>query len=271
MSREDKYIMAMAVSKVRQAAPALADTYEKTGRLLTSKGVRPNVDQADVRIYVDHSGSTEKVGNQRLYSRVEESLGDKTVMQHAIEFGVAGGLFFDDNGRIPFSLFDTQVTPLGDATVDNYTQVLAKHSEYDFGGTSYITVFRHVLAQLGFDGIRLGSARRGLSVKATAKYPTYVQVITDGEPLHDDPRQVLEWLKLMSQLPIFWEFTGVGEHDFMLLRQLDDLEDRLIDNAGFFDMKDKKARTAEGVVELMLGEFASSYYPEARRLGLITG
>ena len=73
----------------------------------------------------------------------------------------------------------------------------------------------------------------------------------------------------MSQLPIFVQFVGVGTHNFQFLRELDDLDGRLVDNADFFDAKDANYDQSR-MLELMLGEFPE-YYANAKRAGLVTG
>jgi len=256
--------MAMLITKVQKEAPELADTYQKVGKMLMSKGVNPNRDQAAVVAFYDHSGSTES-GPNRLYSG-SEMPGGKSVMRHVSDLVLCGGLFFDDDGNVPSFLFDTGIHELGDTTLQNYQHVLDQHTRWNYGGTSYMCVLRKVLQLAGYnEGMLRGG---GLSVKATAPYPTYAAVVTDGEPVHDNERDIIALLTAMSQLPIYVQFIGVGEHRFSFLKQLDKLKGRLIDNAGFFDAKDTHGQ--DDFLERMLSEFAASYYPGARAKGLLT-
>ena len=264
-------VMAMQISKVRAEAPKLVETYTQVGRMLTSKGIKAATDKAAVEVYIDHSGSTE-MGRNKLYTRPLPEYDGLSEMARVNSLAFAGGLFFDDDGNVPTYLFDTGVTPLGDTGLGNYEHVIDQHRNYRFGGTSYMAVLRHVIEQAGFAGVDLGT--NGLftrpSVKATLEYPKYILVVTDGEPDYDNTRDIEQLLIKMSQLPIFVQFVGVGEHEFTFLEKVDKLKGGLIDNVGFFDAKNPKAATKQGFLELMLSEFASSYYPGARKLGLVT-
>ena len=210
------------------------------------------------------------MGSNRLYT-------DGT-MQSVADIAFAAGLTFDDDGSVPVSLFDGSVNPLGELDLSNCKGFLDQHSRYRFGGTSYEAALRWIVDEAGFSNVNLDggasggglfsrnkSSGGGLSVKASAAYPTYAIFVTDGEP--QDPRQAEQYLRLMSQLPIFVQFVGVGTHNFEFLKGLDDMDGRFIDNANFFDAKD--AGNDQGrMLELMLSEFPD-YYVEARSKGLI--
>jgi hypothetical protein len=262
--------MAMQMSKLKAEAPKLVETYTEVGRMMTRKGIKPATDKASVEVYVDHSSSTEWSPNN-LYSRKLKEHDNLSEMARVNSLAFAGGLFFDDDGEVPTYLFDNSVTSLGVTTTANYEHVLDQHEQYAFGGTSYMCVLRDVIEQAGFDEIDLSIGRFGRpSVKATLEYPKYILVITDGEPQSDNERDIEQLLIQMSQLPIFVQFVGVGNHKFSFLKKVNNLKGGLIDNVGFFDAKDPKAATKAGFLELMLSEFASSYYPGGRKVSLIT-
>jgi hypothetical protein len=254
---------------VKEQAPDLEPAFRQVGRLMTSKGVTQDTHRAGVLVSFDHSGSTEMEGN-RLYSgRNSEGHSE---MERVGRLAFAAGLFFDDDGEVPASLFHNSVYPLDDITLGNYRQFLDGHDGIGFGGTSYLDVLRWVIKTAGFGDVDLGriGGLRGskLSVKATAPYPFYAAIVTDGEPNRGTEDEIRKLLTLMSQLPIFVQFVGVGEHHFKFLTELDTLDGRLVDNAGFFDAKDM--RTQEEFLAAMLSEFATSYYSAARGVGLLT-
>jgi hypothetical protein len=234
---------------------------------------------AAVLIAVDASGSTE--GTYRLYS--------SGTMQRAVETGLAAGLVFDDDGIVPTAAFGYGAREIGDMTIANYEGFLQfKRLGYD-PETQYLAAMDWAIAKAESDGV-MKYVKRGDSAhgqgrrnwwpfgspnslrpsdgpRATAPYPVYVCIFTDGEP-SDSQQAIRNKFVEASYLPIFWQFIGVGGHDFTFLRELDEeLPERFVDNANFFDAKDV-AHDPERMVEKMMGEFPD-YYRKAIDLGLI--
>lgn len=278
--------MPVDIRKVQdEAGEEMVDLVKKAGVVLSKKKINPALDQAAVIATFDHSSSTEE--KYRLYSSGR--------MQSVADLVFAAGLQFDDDGEVPTSLFDDHVTPLGEITLRNCRGFLQReHKRYRYGGTDYLSALRWIVAEAGYGGVDLGSlphnplwqpsqTRRHwwggrvheaetahestLRLRASARYPTFAVFVTDGEPM--DPKDaIVEYLTLMSQLPIFVQFIGVGAPRFEFLEQLDTMEGRFVDNANFFNAAE--APTTEAMLEKMLGEFPD-YYRKARDLGLITG
>lgn len=255
--------MGVSLEKVEAQAPHMLSLVKEGGVVLEKKGINPDLYKAAVIATLDHSGSASGLYEQGL-------------MQKVADIAFAAGLLFDDDGSVPVSLFDNTVNSLGEMDLANCRNFVAQHNNYRFGGTSYKAALQWIVEEAGFGGINLGgsgggglfrgkSSGGGLEVKATAEYPVYAIFVTDGEP--QDGQAATEYLRLMSQLPIFVQFIGVGPHRFSFLKGLDDMDGRLIDNANFFDAKD--AGNDQGkMLELMLGEFPD-YYALARQKGLI--
>ncbi len=257
--------MGVSLNKVQDQAPHMVDLVKKGGVVLEKKGINPDLYKAAVIATLDHSGSA-------------AGLYDRGLMQEVADIAFAAGLLFDDDGSVPVSLFDNTINPLGEMDLANCRSFVSQHTRYRYGGTSYKTALEWIVDEAGFGGINLGGSSGGggffrskssggnLEVKATAEYPVYAIFVTDGEP--QDGAAAAEYLRLMSQLPIFVQFIGVGPHSFSFLKGLDDMDGRLIDNANFFDAKD--AGNDQGkMLELMLGEFPD-YYTLARQQGLIS-
>lgn len=256
--------MAVSLSKVRDEAPHLVSLVKEVHRVSLQKGLNPATDKAAVLATFDCSGSA-----QPLYRSGE--------VQRVADLAFAAGLVFDDDGSVPVSFFDNRAYDLGDITLGNCRGFIDQQRP-SWGGTSYVAALRWVIQTAGYGHVNLGSLGGGggffrksvaspLSVKATAAYPFYAAFVTDGEP--QDGEQAAELLTLMSQLPIFVQFIGVGPHNFSYLHQLDELGGRLIDNAGFFEAKGA-AGTQEGMLNGMLNEYPK-YLRDARSKGLITG
>lgn len=257
--------MAVSLSKVNAEAPHLVNLVKAVNRVSLQKGLTPGVDKAAVLATFDCSGSA-----QSLYRSGE--------IQTVADLSFAASLVFDDDGSIPVSLFDNYAYDLGEITLGNCQGFINKQRP-NWGGTEYVSALRWIIDQAGYSNVNLGSSgggggffRRnsgggGLSVKAQAPYPVFAIFVTDGEP--QDGHAATELLVRMSQLPIFIQFVGVGQHSFQYLKQLDDLDGRLIDNAGFFEARGA-AGTQEGMLNGLLNEFPE-YLKNARKLGLVTG
>ncbi len=262
--------MGVDLNKVQEQAPHLVNLVKQTGVVLSKKGLDPNRYKAAVVGTLDFSGSA-----RDLYA-------DGT-MQEVADLGFAAGLVLDDDGEVPFSLFDNRVTDLGEINLGNCKGFVDRATRgKSMGSTDYVSALRWIIDQAGYGHVNLGSTggggRRGLfgrgqanpalSVKATAQYPTLALFVTDGEPNRGTEDAIEELLKLMSQLPIFVQFIGVGHHRFEFLQELDEMDGRLIDNANFFDAKDA-GHDQERMLELMLVEFPD-YYAKAKQQGLLS-
>lgn len=254
----------VSLDKVKQDAPHLVSLVKATQTVVLKKGFDPAHNKAAVVGSLDDSGSA-----QPLYRSGE--------MQRVADMIFAAGLVFDDDGEMPVSFFNSRVQDLGNITLSNCKGFIERQRP-EWGGTSYVSALEWVIKTAGFrtsdiahsrssGGGLFGLGKRSgssLSVKATAPYPTFAVIVTDGEP--SDGQAAADLLTRMSQLPIFVQWIGVGSNNFRYLRQLDELGGRLIDNAGFFDAKE--ARNDSDMLSGLLSEFPD-YVVKARQVGLI--
>lgn len=275
--------MPVDLGKIERDAPHLVDLYKGVLDLAKEDGLDPALYKSAVVGIFDLSGSTE-MGRNKLYT------GHDRIMQGVADISLAAGFAFDDDGKVPLAFFHNKVIDLGDITPKTSQDCLGAYRKYGFGGTNYIEALRWIVKQAGFEKVNLGDLRawkhaiqtgdfsrvQPLSVKGTAKYPTYAIFATDGEP-QDDVYEIIAYLNLMSQLPIFVSCVGVGANGpFPTLERFNTLpsrpEDpngRLIDNVGAFDSA-KAAGNQGTMLKLLLGEY-SSYYGNARGSGLLVG
>lgn len=272
--------MGVNMDKIRAEAPHLEETINMVKAVSLSKGINPDTDAAQVVATFDFSGSTEdpdnRMGGNTLYS-------DGT-METINELASAAGFTFDDDGQIPASLFHNSVIDLGNITPATCQGFITRAwKSNNMGGTSYLPALRWIVETVGLSSIDLGRHNDPLEVKYAAPLAVYAYFVTDGEPM-DSTEDIMEYLRRMSQLPIFVQFIGVGNHNFSFLKKLDKLRGRLIDNAGFFDSKQvstssrgmfgKRSTSSSDemkrlMLENMLSEFPS-YRRQARQIGLIT-
>ena len=96
--------------------------------------------------------------------------------------------------------------------------------------------------------------------------PVYVLFISDGGV--NDNRGITRVMTEAAKLPIFWQFLGLGGRGYGILKKLDDMTGRVIDNCDFFELDDLDDISEEALYENMLEEFPS-WLKEARQIGLI--
>lgn len=76
---------------------------------------------------------------------------------------------------------------------------------------------------------------------------------TDGG--FHEKRKITELMREAATLPIFWQFVGLGAANYGLLRDLDTMDGRVVDNAGFFAIDDIDRVADEELYGRLLGEF----------------
>ena len=96
--------------------------------------------------------------------------------------------------------------------------------------------------------------------------PVYILFISDGGVR--DTRGISKIMTEAANLPIFWQFVGLGGHHYGILKDLDEMKERLIDNCSFFELDNLNDVSEESLYESMLEEFPS-WLDEARKIGLI--
>lgn len=255
--------LAISLEKVQAEAPHLISLVKKT--IEVTQNLNLSEVKAAVLAIFDCSGST-------------DDLYRDGIMQKVADLVLAAGLVFDDDGRVPVAYFGSRVHKLGEIGLDNCHGFIDRHKSPG-GGTKYSEALRWIIETAGYSDINLGSSggekrlfglgRKSadpLTAKTKASYPTLAICVTDGEPDNTDVDATNDLLFRMSQLPIFTIFVGVGPHKFIYLHKLDEMEGRLVDNAGFFDSKEADSVTA--MLNGILKEFPS-YIKDAQRAGLL--
>lgn len=200
--------------------------------------------QARVGVVLDVSGS---MNGQ--YSR--------GVVQDVINRLVPLAVNFDDDMTLDCWAFAENTLYLGDVTLNNYANFIEK-------------------TQGGWKRWRLGSRvnNETLAIERVISHyqklpndmPVYILFISDGG-VHDNAG-ITRAIKNAAKLPIFWQFVGLGGSGYGILKKLDTLQGRLIDNCNFFELDNLHQVTEEQLYDLMLQEFPK-YIQEAKRISLI--
>ncbi|WP_067479673.1 VWA domain-containing protein [Actinomadura hibisca] len=233
-------------------APALLGLTKKAAVTLEKRGLGEHT--ARVALCLDIS-----ISMQRLYETGK--------IQQLAERVLALGARFDDDARIDVFLFAHDAHRADGLDPDNHTGYIRTMVErYGLqGGTMYGAAMREIRRHyFGTDETR--------RAPHPADLPVYVMFVTDGGTFDKDEttRQVVS----SSYEPLFWQFIAISpdprDRQFKILRKLDDMRGRHLDNADFFTVADPSQISDEELFDLMTAEYPH-WLGRARAAGLIPG
>ncbi|KGR76141.1 vWA domain-containing protein [Ureibacillus sinduriensis] len=187
--------------------------------------------RAKVGLVLDISGSM-----RRLYKIGE--------VQEAVERIAAVASQFDDDGSLDIWVYDNEFARLPEVTEHNlfgYVEknILNNEAIHKFGRNDEPLVMADVIKKY--------------TIEEASGEPVFLIFINDGGCKPGIKKFIVE----SSIKPIFWQFVGIGDSNFDVLRKLDTMEGRLIDNANFFHFADIEKITDEQLYENLLDEFPS--------------
>lgn len=159
-------------------------------------------------------------------------------------------IHFDDDGQFECWAFANLTTQLDQVTLHNVNDFINQ-------------------TQLGWKNWHVGSRINNEipAIEAVIDYyypqstkslsqknvPVYVLFISDGGV--GNRRQMEKILTECANVPIFWQFVGIGGSNYGVLEKLDDLKGRVVDNCNFFALDHIKSVSDERLYELLLEEF----------------
>lgn len=184
---------------------------------------------AKVGIVLDISGSMRK-----LYK--------EGIVQDAVERVLAVASQFDDDGSLDVWVYDNEFSRLPSVTEKDFTsyvekQILMNESIHKFGRNDEPKVMEDVI--------------RKYIKEEPSDEPVFLVFINDGGCKPGIKKFIVE----SSNQPIFWQFVGIGDSNFDVLRKLDTMEGRIVDNANFFHLDDLKKVSDEELYNQLLDEF----------------
>lgn len=219
--------------------------------------------KAQVVLAIDYSGSMGHLYHNGTVQKIVERL-------------VPIAMAFDDNEAMEVYRFDHNYRRMTtDVTPTNYKDYVDKHIfKGGMGGTEYAPVMKAIISEATSGGVSksiLSKLFGGKTVsdKQPAEYPTYVIFITDGDC--SDKAKALQTIKECSNLPIFWQFVGIGHASFRTLEQLDTVSGRVLDNANFFSIRntqDLATMSDEDLYQKYLVEFPG-WVKEAKQMNMV--
>ena len=177
------------------------------------------------------------------YSGSMRSMFKDGTVQSVLERLLPLALKFDDNGELDIWLFDTSFRRINSINVDNFHNYIENEEilkKYKMGATKYAPVMEDVFKKY--------------IKEESSDLPTLVLFITDGD--NSDKTDTTSLIKKVSSKPIFWQFIGLGsDKTFAYLQKLDDLKDRVIDNADFFAVNNINQMSEEELYNKLLTEY----------------
>jgi uncharacterized protein YegL len=225
---------------------------------------------ARVALVLDVSGSM-----QNLYSSGK--------VQRLAEKALALATQFDDDGSIDIFTFGASARYLGGMDLGNFGTYIATNIRNLEGDTRYAAGMSVVRQHF------MNTQDTGNRTPRSAATPVYVLYVTDGA--NSDKDQTIAQVVASSFEPIYWQFMAIGrsEDDFPFLQKLDDLKvsgstgggllsnlfgrqeqaGRLVDNTGFFSVRDPESIADAELFDKMTSEY-SKWVVSAPGLKLLT-
>lgn len=201
---------------------------KKSAQIVLEKRNLTNV-TARVALVLDISGSM-----RRLYKN--------GTVQKVVERILAVASQFDDDGSLDVWVYDNEFSRLKPVTeidfegyVDQY--ILNNSLIHKFGRNDEPPVMEDVIHKY--------------MVEDPSSDPAFIVFINDGGCKSTIKKSVIT----SSDKPLFWQFVGIGDSTFDVLKKLDEMEGRFIDNANFFHIQDIESISDDELYNLLLNEF----------------
>lgn len=224
--------------KLEKNAPQLVNL-AKPLKLALEKNKVPDI-VAKVALILDISGSMIKVYK----NRTVQSIVNK-ILPLAIQF--------DDNEELDFWYYGTTPKRMDNVTMFNYYNAVPVD-------------YKPLMLSLGGGNYEPAVMREIIEEYRNSSTPAYIIFITDGGvgAKTEIERLVVE----SSRYPIFWQFVGVSGFGYGILKHLDTIKGRVVDNASFFALDDFNKVSDGDLYDRLLKEFPS-WLSEAKNKGII--
>ncbi|MFZ3481793.1 VWA domain-containing protein [Sphingomonas sp. 3-13AW] len=236
---------------------------QKVGVSLKKLGIEH--EKAEVTFVMDGSGSM-----AALYAN--------GTVQETVERSAPVALRLDDDGSMDTWFYASscaQVEALTDHNLEGFVERTLPRPGARIGASE--------TGKKGFFGGAIKSG--GASIGYGNNEPVVMRAILESEPEHRRiPRLVIfvtdggidrttssvikDLLRESSAKGIFWQFVGVGNANYGVLRELDTVDGRVIDNAGFFSVDDLSKISDDDLYDRILSEFPA-WLRAARSAGIL--
>lgn len=202
-------------------------------------------EKARVAVVFDASGSMSMLYN-------------KGVVQRAFERVLAVAACLDDDGVMDVWFFATKskrAPSVNEQQYENYVKRTYPGPKM-FGG----------LGVGNNEPVVMADVIKKYTKESPSALPTYIIFFSDGGIY--ETKKISKLLVDSSGSNLFWQFVGIGNADYGVLRQLDDLRGRVLDNADFFALDDMDRVSDEELYDRLFDEYPK-WLNEARRMGIV--
>ncbi|MFD2168690.1 vWA domain-containing protein [Tumebacillus lipolyticus] len=163
-------------------------------------------------------------------------------VQQVVERILAVASQFDDDGSLDVWVYDNEFSRLPAVTEKDFigyvnNHILNDESIHKFGRNDEPQVMADVLQKY--------------VKEEPSDLPVFLVFINDGGCKAGIKKFIVE----SSSQPIFWQFVGIGDSNFDVLRKLDTMEGRVVDNANFFHFDNIETVSDEQLYDQLLDEF----------------
>lgn len=218
------------------------DLRKKTVKVVLEKKKLVGV-KARVALVLDISGSMRKLYNDG-------------VVQDAVERVLAVASQFDDDGMLDVWVYDntfSRLPSVSEKELPGYVEsaILQNDAVHKFGRNDEPLVMKDVVNKYVNE--------------EPSKEPAFIIFINDGGCRSG----IKKWIVSSSNKPLFWQFVGIGNSNFDVLRKLDTMEGRVVDNANFFHLEALEHTSDEDLYNSLLDEFPS-WLEEAKAQGILS-
>ncbi len=222
--------------KLRKEAPQLIDLSKKLAVSLKKNGLEETV--AKVILVLDASGSM-------------TSQYDRGNVQGVVDRIATLAMRFDDDGELDVWAFASRCSKMPSIVAQSVSGYIDRARE----GSSFLSI----IGRLGVGNNEPPVMREIMKYSTDGgkpsdqSVPTFVIFITDGGIYLD--KEIKKILIEASSYPIFWQFVGLGGSGYGILKKLDAMSGRIVDNAGFFHVDDLKKISDQTLYDRLLKEF----------------
>jgi len=163
-------------------------------------------------------------------------------VQEVVERILAVASKFDDDGALDVWVYDHEFSRLPTVTERDFisyvnTQILNNSNIHKYGRNNEPRVMEDVIKKY--------------TIEEESSQPVFIIFINDGGVVKPTKKVIVD----SAILPIFWQFIGLGNSDFEVLKQLDTMEGRIVDNANFIHLSDISSVSDEVLYDQLLNEF----------------
>ncbi|WP_245551183.1 VWA domain-containing protein [Nocardia paucivorans] len=204
--------------------------------------------RARVVLVIDKTGSMHK-----LYR--------KGVVRRVVQRMIPVAIQLDDDGLLEPYLYAMRFAKLPEIAVERtdtwcetYLHLSGIHGGIDYAAIGGVNDEIPIMNEI-ITGLRVGDP------------PTLVLFFTDGG--FRKKAAIAALMRKAAALPAFWQFVGMGgKADYGILRRLDEMDGRVVDNAGFFAVDDIDRIDDADLYRRLLGEFPD-WLRAARAAGIV--